>query len=113
MLANVIFYTLGGAIVIWVSDKLIPGITFTGDLKTLILAGLVLGIFNAILKPIIKKLTWPLRILTLGLFNFVINMVILELVDVLFPELVISGLWPLFLGSLLLAVTAGFFHEAF
>lgn len=111
MITDLLFYTLGGTIVIFLSDKIIAGISFTGDWKTLVFCGFVLGIFNVLLKPVVKKITWPLRILTLGLFNLVINMAILELVDILFPELVIAGLWPLFLGSLLLALTAGFFHQ--
>jgi len=80
---------------------LVPGVTMPGDLvqviKTIIFAGIVLGLFNYFLKPIIKLITLPLRLLTLGLFGLVINMVIILLVDIIFtPEISIVGFWPLF-----------------
>lgn len=85
---------------------LVPGVEAPGDstqvIKTIILAGIVLGLFNYFLKPIIKLITLPLRLLTLGLFGLVINMVIIWVVDVIFtPEISIIGLWPLFLTGLL------------
>lgn len=86
---------------------LVPGVEVPGDatqaIKIIILAGIVLGLFNFFLKPIIKLITLPLRLITLGLFGLVINMVIIWVVDVIFtPELVIRGLWPLFWTALLI-----------
>lgn len=85
---------------------LVPGVTMPGDLiqviTTIILAGIVLGLLNYFLKPIIKLITLPLRLLTLGLFGLVINMAIIWMVDVIFtPEISIIGLWPLFWTGLL------------
>lgn len=111
MFEDLIIYTLGGSLVLWAADLLIPDVYFNGSIQVLFLAGFVLGFINSIIRPIIKKITWPLRIITLGLFNFVINMAILEFVDTAFPELVINGLWPLFLTSLLVSITSGFFHK--
>lgn len=104
MLIHLFFYTLGGSLVLWLGHEFIPGVSFNGPLKILALAGFILGFLNAVLKPILEKITWPLRLLTLGLFNFVINMIILELVDIIFPELVITGLLPLFFTGLLLCL---------
>lgn len=85
---------------------LVPGVevpgTAAGAIKIIILAGIVLGFFNFFLKPIIKLITLPLRLITLGLFGLVINMAIIWVVDVIFtPELTIRGLWPLFWTGLL------------
>lgn len=64
-----------------------PGVTFSGNWKTIAEIGLVLGIANAILKPALDIITLPLRILTLGLFSFVIIMGIIWGVDILFPQI--------------------------
>jgi uncharacterized membrane protein YvlD (DUF360 family) len=52
---------------------------------------------NSLLKPILDKITWPLKIITLGLFSLVLNMAIIWFLDLIFLELVIAGFLPLFL----------------
>jgi len=100
---------LAGCIGLALALLLVPGVTVPGNttqvIKIIILAGIVLGLFNYFLKPILKLITLPLRLLTLGLFGLVINMVIVWVVDVIFtPEISIIGLWPLFWTSLLVWV---------
>ena len=64
----------------------------------------MLGVLNVFVKPVLKILTIPLRILTLGLFSIVINMFIVWLVDVFFGDAVeIIGLFPLFWTSLVIS----------
>jgi len=72
------------------------GINFTATWQILILIGTALGLINFFIKPILKIITLPLRILTLGLFGLVLNMIIVWAVDVFFPELIIEGIIPLF-----------------
>ena len=72
------------------------GIKLTQEWQVLVLIGAVLGLVNFFLKPILKIVTLPLRLLTFGLFGLVINMLIIWAVDIFFPELVIEGLVPLF-----------------
>lgn len=89
-----------------VAVALVPDVEIGGNatqvIKILLLAGIVLGLFNFFLKPLIKLITFPLRLITFGLFGLVINMAIIWLVDVIFtPELTIKGLWPLFWTALL------------
>jgi len=97
---------LAGCIGLALALLLVPGVEVPGNMtqviKIIILAGIVLGLFNYFLKPILKLITLPLRLLTLGLFGLVINMVIIWVVDVIFtPEINIIGLWPLFWTGLL------------
>ena len=61
------------AVALYVTTLVVPGIAFTGNLLTLFLAGLILGIFNLIVRPIAMLLALPLVIVTLGLFYFVLN----------------------------------------
>jgi len=72
------------------------GMKLTAQWQVIVLIGIVLGLVNFFIKPIFKIVTLPLRILTFGLFGFVINMLMIWLVDIFFPELVISGIVPLF-----------------
>ena len=100
---------LAGCIGLALALLLVPGVTVPGDttqvIKIIILAGIVLGLFNYFLKPILKLITLPLRLLTFGLFGLIINMVIIWVVDVIFtPEISIIGLWPLFWTGLLVWV---------
>ena len=82
--------------------RVLPEVEFTGDIQLLLIAGTVLGIINAIIKPILNVLTLPIRIITLGLSSFVINILIVLAVDIYFVELDIMGLLPLFWTTLII-----------
>ena len=78
------------------------GIELTSVWEVLILVGVVLGLVNFFIKPILKFVTTPIRIITFGLATLLINMFLIWIVDVFFPELVINGLIPLFWTSLVI-----------
>jgi len=99
---NIIWNMIAGTLGFWLAVKFIPGVEFAGSMKYLIFAGVFLGLINFFIKPILKIITLPLRVLTLGLFGFVINMLIIWAVDILFTELIIQGLIPLFWTTLLI-----------
>ncbi|MCK5044404.1 phage holin family protein [Candidatus Parcubacteria bacterium] len=92
LIVQIVIGTLG----LWAAVKLISGVEFTGSLQYLFLAGSILGLINFFIKPALKAIALPIRILTFGLFSLAINMGMIWIVDVLFPELVIDGLGPLF-----------------
>ena len=101
---QVIFGVLG----LYLAILLVPGVAISGGeeltqqgIKTLFLAGAVLGLINFFIKPIVKIITFPLRLLTFGLFGLVINMAMVWIVDVLFFELTIANLSALFWTSLI------------
>ena len=95
MLYSVLLQIAGGIASLWLAKTFVPGVFFTGSLQTFLIAGAVLGAFNAVLKPILNLITLPLKLLTLGLFSLVIQAGLIWALDVLFPELLISGLIPL------------------
>lgn len=111
-LSRLLFQIVAGILGLWLAIKFVPGVEFRGPINTLLLAGLVLGLINFFIKPIINKITFPLRILTLGLFSLVINMIMVEIVDILFKELIIEGIVPLFWTSLIVWVLSLFFGVA-
>jgi putative membrane protein len=69
-----------------------------------IVGALVLGIVNAVIRPVLVFFTLPLTILTLGLFLFVVNALVLQLVGAIAPGIKIAGFGPALLGSLLLTI---------
>ncbi len=72
------------------------GISITETWQMFIVVGLILGLLNLFVKPILGLITLPLKILTLGFFSLVINMAMIWIVDIVFLELVINGLTSLF-----------------
>lgn len=73
-------------------------------LGTAFLAALVLGLINAVLRPILVLLTLPVTLLTLGLFIFVINAALFQLASLLIEGFVVGGFWSALLGSIVYSV---------
>ncbi|RII11882.1 Membrane protein of unknown function [Streptomyces sp. YIM 130001] len=99
------------AVAIWLLDK----ITLTGNstprkVLTLILVALVFGLVNWLVKPVVKLLTFPLFILTLGLITLVVNALMLLLTSWLADKLSLSfqveGFWTAVLGGLIISVVS-------
>ncbi|MEK7082359.1 MAG: phage holin family protein [Patescibacteria group bacterium] len=98
---------LNGA-ALWVAQRYFPGFMLSGG--TALAAGaLVLALLNIFVAPILRFITTPLRWLTLGLFNIVINIAVLALADYLLPQLTIHGYATLFWTSLIIALANAFF----
>jgi putative membrane protein len=86
--------------------KIVKGIHYDKPLD-LVAASLLLGILNAVLRPIIMFLALPLLILTLGLFMLVINALLLYFVGfVLHPHFYVDGFWPAFWGALIIGIVS-------
>jgi len=90
---------------VWIVAHVVPGISVTGPLAALI-AALAIGLINATLGLLIKILTFPLTLLTLGLFWFVINALMLKLAAALVPGFQVRGFEAAFLGAILLSVVS-------
>jgi len=91
------------AAALWVVDTLFQGIRFA-DSEALLVAAIVFGILNAIIKPILIIFTLPVNILTLGLFTIVINAIILELTDYFIDRFSIDTFGTAILASLFISV---------
>lgn len=95
---------LVSALGLWLASELVSGIEVHGG-WTLLGAALLLGIVNAIVRPLLVILTLPATLLTLGLFLLVINAAMLGLVAWMFDGFTISGFWAAFFGALVVSVT--------
>lgn len=92
------------ALGLWIATELVPGIQIA-DGWTLLGAALMLGIVNAILRPLLILFTLPITLLSLGLFLLVINAAMLGLVAGIFDGFSISGFWPALFGALIVSLT--------
>ena len=95
------------ALGLWLASELVPGIEVHG-LWTLLGAALLLGIVNAVVRPLLVILTLPITLLTLGLFLLVINAAMLGLVAWMFDGFSIAGFWPALFGSIVVGLTGWF-----
>jgi putative membrane protein len=100
---RLILAIVGNAIALW-ATTVVPGITFTGTWLQLALAGAIFGLLNVIVRPLALILSIPALILTLGLFYFVLNALLLWGFSRLLPGYAVSGFWPALGGSLVLMV---------
>lgn len=104
-MAGFLIRCLVSALGLWLASLLISGITVTGT-GVLLAAGLLLGIVNAFIRPIMIILTLPFTIITLGLFLFVVNAMMLGLVAWFLAGFAISGFWAALGGSIIISLTS-------
>jgi putative membrane protein len=100
-----IFRVLLNAATIALASSLVPGLRLEGATPAL-LAGVVLGLINALVRPVLIVITFPLTLLTLGLFLLVLNGICLAATAWLVPGFDIDGLLPAVLGALLISVVS-------
>jgi len=92
------------ALGLWLATLLISGLVITDPL-TLVLAAVLLGLCNAVVKPVLIILTLPATILSLGLFLLVINGAVLALVAWMLPGFTIAGFGSAVLGAMIVSIT--------
>jgi putative membrane protein len=103
-MAGFILRLLIVALGLWLASELVPGIEVKGA-GTLLGAALLLGIVNAVVRPVLIILTLPATVFTLGLFLLVINAAMLGLVAWMFDNFTIAGFWPALFGAIVVSVT--------
>lgn len=103
MIAKLLFHIFSGIFGLFLAARFVPGVEFMGSYKMLLIIGAVLGLINFFIKPVLKTISLPIRILTLGFFSLIINMGLVWFVEILFPkDLEITGIWPLFLTTVII-----------
>jgi putative membrane protein len=93
------------AVAVFLAAQLVPGIGISG-LGAALVAGLILGFVNAIIRPVLILLTLPFTILTLGLFIFVVNAICVALAAWLVPGFTISGFGAAFIGAIVITLVS-------
>ena len=96
------------AAALWVTTKVVPGL-FVSDATALFIAVLVLGLINALLRPIVNLFTGCFQVLTLGLLTLVINAAFFGLAAGLVPGFEVRGFWAAFWGSIVMSILSFLF----
>lgn len=102
---GILIRLLVSALGLWLASIVVPGIHIQGG-GTLILAAFLLGIVNAVIRPLIIILTLPITIVTLGIFLLVINAATLGIVASLLENFSISGFFAALFGALVVSITS-------
>ena len=95
----------------WIATLIVPGITVDGGVGTYLWVALLFGLINSIFGSIIKVLTFPVSIVTFGLFLFVVNAAMLLLTARWSEKLEVTGFWSALLASLIISVITTLFKS--
>lgn len=104
------------AAALWIATLIVPGIHIEASVKGFLIVALVFGLVNALVRPVARLLTLPVRILTLGLFSLVINAAMLMLTDWLAGHVMsidgdtMTQLWNALLGSIVVSIASTLIH---
>ena len=106
-MVSMLFRWMALTVAVWVAASIVPGVTYD-RWQDVMVAALVLGILNALLKPLLQLVTLSVIIVTLGLFLFVINALLVVLTDRLVPGFHVAGFWSAVGASLVISVVSIF-----
>jgi putative membrane protein len=100
---KLILRIFANAVAILIAAKFIPGFVFSGAPIDLLIAGAIIGIVNAVIKPVITFISLPVIFFTLGIFYVILNVILLLLAAKFIPHLTIHGFWPAFWGVVIIS----------
>lgn len=101
---NFLLRLLVNAAALWVAAAIVPGVALSEDALDILLVALVFGLLNALLKPVLLILSLPFLVITLGLFAFVVNAIVLMVTAALTNALEVTGFGWALLGSLVISL---------
>ena len=96
----------------WIATLVVPGITVNGGVGTYLWVALLFGLINSVFGSIIKVLTFPVSIVTFGLFLFVVNAAMLSLTARWSEKLDVTGFWSALFASLIISVITTVFKSS-
>ena len=96
----------------WIATLVVPGITVAGGVTTYLWVALLFGLINSVFGSIIKVLTFPVSIVTFGLFLLVVNAAMLSLTARWSEKLEVTGFWPALFASLIISVITTIFKSS-
>jgi putative membrane protein len=105
-LASTAIHFVAEAVAIWVATAVVPGVHVYGGVGTYLWIAVLFGVVNAVVGTILRLLTLPLILLTLGLMSFLITVGILALTAALSSKLDVDGFWPAVWAALIVAVVS-------
>jgi putative membrane protein len=102
----IVIRVLINAAALWAASQLFDGITLSDEPVAILIVAVVFGLVNAFIRPIAKFLTFPFRLITLGLFIFVVNAAMLQLTAWLTSGLDVTGFWTSVFGGMVISLVS-------
>ncbi len=102
---------LGNSIALYAANMFVPGFVVRGNIKEYLMAGVLLGLLNMIVRPVLKTITLPIIILTLGIFILILDAAMLWVVDYVFDFVQIQTLTALVWATVLVGIINWFIHK--
>lgn len=119
IMKRILISIITNALLLFILDYLLTALEITGGLKAYILAGFIFGLLNATVRPILSFITFPLKVLTLGLFFWITQIIIffllVQIVNILSISdisIFIKGFWSYLIVSIVLFIINGIIHAA-
>lgn len=112
LVSSFIVFLLSG-LAVWLAASIVPGMHVATFWPDAVLAGLVIGLLNALVRPILVVLTLPATLLTLGAFLLVVNAAMLHLADWMLDGFVVDGFVSAILGSVVLTIVSAVLSKFF
>lgn len=106
---SIIINLIVSTIAVLATVYILPGVKISG-FETAIILAIVLGIINTFIKPVLNLLTLPLTIITLGLFQLILNALLIILATFIVPGFVVDNFWWALLFALVLSIINGFLN---
>jgi len=110
MVWRLIVHTVIDGVALWLAALVVDGVNFDGNLVALVLTALLFSIVNLVIRPFVILLTMPFAVVTFGLFLVVVNTLMLLLTSALSRSYSVDGIWPAFLGSIIISVVSLALH---
>lgn len=107
---RLLIYLAVNSIAVYIAGYLLPGVEIVG-LGTILLVAIVLGVLNTFIKPVLLLLTFPLTILTFGLFTLVINALLILLASAVIPGFIVDNFWWALLFAIILSLVGSFLNS--
>lgn len=95
---------------LFIVSSILPGFTLT-DFRAAIVAAVVIGVINTFIRPVIQLIAFPITVLTLGIFSFIINVLLLMVAASIVPGFKIDGFFTAAIASIVLALISAFIHQ--
>ena len=108
-----LFRYIAIVVAVYLTVNLVPGIVVTGGWLTDLLVALVWSVIIMVIKPVLNILSLPITIITLGLFNLVVNALLFWAMEWIIPGFHIAGFWPALLGSIVLSLFSWLIEKVF
>jgi putative membrane protein len=103
---------LGTVAAFMLTVRFVPGLSITGGWETTLLVALVWSVIITVIRPILAILTFPITLITFGLFSIVLNTLLFWSLTYIVPGFTIAGLWPAFFGVIVLSILTWIIHAA-